>query len=433
MKKIFVSIIFVLFILECSPFVTEQERDKNINYKNSSDTFLYNAVPHDGSADITDRYKDGINNFSVNLLDKLYSSTEMTNKNIVISPFSISRNLSTVAEGCSTNAKSQIVNVLGGEGTLEDAKMALSELLYADDSIIFQSADALYFDKNKYTLKDGFKESIKTNYGVYIEGADFTDISGTVSIINDWISTNTAGYITDYLNADDITEESVGFVFNAVYFKAAWTSPFDATLTYKDTFHSSTVDVSADFMVSDYQHQISNRDNYDNAVIYYGKNEKYYFYLDIYMPTKISMTDFIENELVNALNEDKATSSTLVYGSLKMPKFDFITNTDLTPILKDMGITDIFDYTTTPVTNMFNENDPLYPFYIQRINHRAGIKTDEEGTVAFAVTESDVWFGASGGPSDEVFLNRPFVYCIRAGSNGLVLFAGVVENPLLND
>jgi serine protease inhibitor len=32
-------------------------------------------------------------------------------------------------------------------------------------------------------------------------------------------------------------------------------------------------------------------------------------------------------------------------------------------------------------------------------------------------------------PTEEVIFNQPFVYFIRAGENGLVLFAGIMNNP----
>ena len=64
--------------------------------------------------------------------------------------------------------------------------------------------------------------------------------------------------------------------------------------------------------------------------------------------------------------------------------------------------------------------------YIDQIMHKAGIKTDEEGTVAYAVTIAAMLATCA---STDIILNKPFVYFIRAGKNGLVLFAGVVNNP----
>ena len=54
----------------------------------------------------------------------------------------------------------------------------------------------------------------------------------------------------------------------------------------------------------------------------------------------------------------------------------------------------------------------------------------ESALVAYAVTVSS---GAAGSAeidaSPEVVLDRPFVCLIRAGETGLVLFAGMVNNP----
>jgi serine protease inhibitor len=95
-----------------------------------------------------------------------------------------------------------------------------------------------------------------------------------------------------------------------------------------------------------------------------------------------------------------------------------------------MGITGAFDPNVSEITGMAfdkvsRENSALY---IQLIRHIAGIKTDEEGTVAYAVTVTAMGAGAAE-VSPDVVLDRPFVYFIRAGESGLVLFAGVVNNP----
>ena len=66
--------------------------------------------------------------------------------------------------------------------------------------------------------------------------------------------------------------------------------------------------------------------------------------------------------------------------------------------------------------------------FIDTIVHCAGIRTDEEGTEAYAATV----IGAAGtgmSPTEEITFNKPFVYFIRAGENGLILFAGIMNNP----
>ncbi|MBN1308651.1 MAG: hypothetical protein JXA18_12075 [Chitinispirillaceae bacterium] len=49
--------------------------------------------------------------------------------------------------------------------------------------------------------------------------------------------------------------------------------------------------------------------------------------------------------------------------------------------------------------------------------------------MAYAVTVLGLAAGAAGPTSPDIILDRPFVYFIRAGATGLILFAGVVNNP----
>ena len=49
--------------------------------------------------------------------------------------------------------------------------------------------------------------------------------------------------------------------------------------------------------------------------------------------------------------------------------------------------------------------------------------------MAYAVTVTAMGATSAGPGSPDVVLDHPFVCFIRAGATGLVLFAGVVNNP----
>ena len=114
-----------------------------------------------------------------------------------------------------------------------------------------------------------------------------------------------------------------------------------------------------------------------------------------------------------------------------MPKFFFENEIDLEPILQSMGVNGVFDQGIGEITGMasYKNTQDTAGLYVECIIHKAGIKTDEEGTVAYAVTVTGVTDYAAGSTSPDIILDRPFVYFIRAGATGLVLFAGVVDNP----
>ncbi|MGE5671581.1 MAG: serpin family protein, partial [Fibrobacterota bacterium] len=186
--------------------------------------------------------------------------------------------------------------------------------------------------------------------------------------------------------------------------------------------------VIVDMMGSDYNFSTYKDSAYHNVKVYYGTTGKDYFYLDIYMPVKGSIETFLDSFCQTAI----ATNSTNLSGALRMPKFFFDSDLDLVPSLKKLGIHEAFNPLTQEITGIATyKNESVTTLYIQSVNQYAKIKTDEEGTKAVAVTNTIMGDGAcaNGGDAPDIILDKPFVYFIRAGQNGLVLFSGVVNKP----
>lgn len=417
-----VFIILILFsFLNCIRDSENRDEKENRNLKNNYSTFIYNMIPENSNAQVSAEYSKAMNTFSINLLREVYNTENFSNKNLVLSPFSISRNLAVLTEGTTGASKQELLDVLGGQVALDDAKNALAQLLYADKSIVFQCADAFWINSNSFSIKTAFRDKIADKYGVETIGLDFNDASGTAKTINNWISKNTNKYINNVLKENDITPQTAAYLTNAVYFEADWTSPFDISKTSNYPFSAPDGSVEVDMMISRCYHETYITDQYKNAKLYYGTNNINFFYLDIYMPTTITCKEFISKHSLTAL----ANKDTKLIGSLKMPKFFFTTKIGLIPTLKQLGINRIFNPLKSEITEMVDGR-----LFVSQINHQAGIKTDEEGTKAFAVTITKMKdIAAAGDPSPDVVLDNPFVYFIRAGENGLVLFAGVVNNP----
>jgi serpin B len=282
-------------------------------------------------------------------------------------------------------------------------------------------------DSTKYSLLPSFRDTANRKYGVEATGLDFGNVQGSVAAMNQWIADNTANRITNAVKERYITPLTALFVTSTIYFEADWTSPFDVTKTEPCPFSAPTGTVQVPMMTSTYLHQTRKTGDYENVKIYYGTDDKKFFYLDVYMPVGISVEEFIAQKCLEALGSRDSTG----FGGLKMPKFFFENEIDLKPVLKNMGVNGVFDPDKSEVIGMAfdKRTQDSAQLYLDLIMHTAGIKTDEEGTVAYAVTVSGMAPGSVEEISPDVVLDRPFVYFIRAGANGLVLFAGVVNNP----
>lgn len=403
-------------------------QNSNQHHKNSTSTFIYNVIPEGGHAEISVEYSAAINTFSINLLKTVYSNSEYLNKNVILSPFSVGRNLAVIAEASRGDSRQELLEALGGQKALDDAKAALTELLYADNSVVFQCADAIWVNSSKYSVIESFRSTANSKYGLEVDELNFDDASNAINTINDWIKKNTNHKIYDVLKADDLTEITAAMVTNAVYFEADWASPFDITKTQPYEFHSPDGPVMVDMMASNYYHETRKTDTYENTKLYYGSNSADYFFLDVYMPITISLQKFLQDSCLAALTQNDTTSFN--QGQIKMPKFFFTTRCNLAEMLKQMGVKRIFDPLIGEITGMIQKKDgELSLFFIEKMMHEAAIKTDEEGTKAYAVTLSNIGDTSAPPDSPDVIFDRPFVYFIRAGANGLVLFAGVVNNP----
>lgn len=399
---------------------TEFVRPNQDGVSGEASTFIYNAIPEDASAAISPEYSKAINQFAINFLTAAYKRVETPGTNLVLSPYSIHRNLSVLTEGASSNTRKELIEALGGEVALEDAKSALSKLLYSDKTVRFNCADALWFDADSIALKESYQKIVKEKYGVHTAALSFANMPAVIETINKWVSQNTEHKIPKMLSDTDFPDATLLVLANAIYFKADWASPFNILSTKQDFFYTGTDSVLTSMMYSNYSHDIYKTDTYENVRLNYGTNSKDFFYLDIYMPTTISVETFLEEYALNAISETKE----MRMGELYMPKFFIWSSLKCKPILQEIGIHDAFDSLKSRIDGIA-ENRNLY---VSTVIHKAGIKTDEEGTEAYAATVTGCGTSVDGG-GDTVTLNRPFVFFIRAGGTGLTLFSGVVHNP----
>jgi serpin B len=416
----------MLCILQCANHDV-RSRDSNRNLNNATSTFIYNAIPPGAHDEVSVEYSRAINTFSVNLLNTVYTTSDFLGKNLILSPFSVSRNLAVLADASSGQTRQEMLDVLGGQKALDDARTALGELLYADKSVVFQCADAIWVNSTMYSIVETFRDTAQYKYGVKTAELNFDDASAAATTINGWVNQNTNYKISSIVEPGDFSGITAAVVANAVYFEADWTSPFDVTKTHAQTFTSPDGPVMVDMMESDYRHDTYKTDTYENAKLYYGTNSADYFYLDLYMPKSMSIEQFLRDSCLAALSRHDSTSR----GSVQIPKFFFTTRCDLIPVLKTLGVHRAFDPVAAEITGMVRRigggNQPLY---IMKMIQQAGIKTNEEGTEAYAATVSIAGTTSAAPPSPDVVFDKPFVYFIRAGKNGLVLFSGVVSKPI---
>lgn len=114
--------------------------------------------------------------------------------------------------------------------------------------------------------------------------------------------------------------------------------------------------------------------------------------------------------------------------NVSLPKFETECSTELSDVLKSMGMTDAFDSSAADFSGMGSSKDG--PLYISKVLHKTFLTLDEQGTKAGAATAVEMESGSSAGDSQdpkEVILDRPFLYLIIDCTANLPLFIGTAD------
>ncbi len=174
--------------------------------------------------------------FAFDLLRQI--TKEQPDKNIFISPFSVSTALQMVGDGAAGETKKEMQHVLKTDGLasadLNAACKSLNQSLNSQRDVILNLADGIWYQSG-FHLKPDFVADNRNYFQAELASVDFGNPK-SAQIINDWAEEKTRGKIKDV----------VGFPFppltrvilaNAIYFKGTWAKPFDESETKPHTFH----------------------------------------------------------------------------------------------------------------------------------------------------------------------------------------------------
>lgn len=363
------------------------------------------------------------NDFAFELFKEINKSEE--DKNLMISPLSVSAALAMTYNGAAGNTKEEIKNTLGFEGIQDDElnqafKDLQSLLLNMDKKTTFNIANSIWY-RDTYTLQDGFSSIIKDHYDGEIRPLDFTN-PGSNDIINDWVEDKTENKIRDLVG--EISSDQVMFLINAIYFKATWKYRFKESNTAPQPFYLADGSVvQREAMYSDQLRSLYAVDeDFQYISLPYGNEQ---FYMSIILPHADRSIDEIINQMdaakISSLVERADTSSAPLY----LPKFKLEYKKVLNEPLQALGINDAF--VNADFSGFFADAGQLN---VSEVNHKTFIEVDEEGTEAAAATSVGVFTRASSSTASQpIIINRPFVFLIMEKSSQNILFVGKIMDP----
>jgi serpin B len=346
-------------------------------------------------------------------------------KNMLISPLSIYLALAMTTNGANNATILEMEKVLGlNTSQLNEFCGSLYSRYNEQDNNkkYVSTSNSIWYNQKAIDLGEPKETFLKTNakyYGADIYKSDFD--KRTIKDINNWVNNKTEGMIEEII--DDLSSDSVMNLVNTVLFKAKWKNK-----SYKYRTYS----------FKDYQGNVKNAEFFDDETYEYFYSDKAkafmqrfetgnsnFAFLGILPNTVVSIDEYVNNfngnELYTLLNNVNKTSTV----NTRIPKFSYDYSVYLNKSLKSMGMETAFSPTNADFSNMYdlkNQN-----IYISSVFHKTKIELTKEGVSAAAATVVDM--AKSGQPINEVnlYLDRPFMYCIMDMDYKVPLFIGVVN------
>jgi len=353
------------------------------------------------------------NEFAWKLLRKVWDD-DKGGKSFIISPISVQYALGMLGNGADPEIAARLADVLGYEGmeaiNAYCAKM-IACLPQVDTSLTLALANGVLLDE-RYTLKKPFKTAVEDHYDALVESMPFSQPEAVREKVNGWCSQHTYGRIKEVL--DQVDPDAFLYLMNAIYFNGKWSSPFEASATRDEKFHT----LSGKTRKVKMMHQtfalmgVGENDLCQTVSLSYGRGR---FAMNIYLPKKSTDLPLLMKDPVQ-----KFTKGGLCRVILSLPAFETEYRNDIKDLLGEMGLP------MTPYDEIV-EKAP-YPPTIGGVIHKANITVNESGTEAAAVTVIEMKLGAALGapepPTVYFTADHPFLYTLTETSTGAILFTG---------
>jgi serpin B len=399
-------------------------------FKQDSTIINNNQNQQQNSIIIANGVVDANNQFAMDLYSK-YKSKE---GNMFFSPYSISSALAMTYEGAKGKTAEEMQAVLhlpkDKEKIHSDFVSINNELNKADKTYKLSVANALWAQKD-YTFIDAYFNIVDDYYSGKVTNLDFkTDTETSRVTINNWVEDKTNDKIKDLIPKGILTINTRLVLTNAIYFKANWSSQFDAEDTWDGQFKlNSGQTVEARMM---------GKTSYYN----YGETNDLQILEMDYLGNDISMLIILPkenniNQIENIFSQErlKAWKNDMKNEKVEvsLPKFKFETKYLMAEDLKEMGMPTAFKYPDADFTGISppTAESPNGELYIGEVIHQTFIEVAEYGTEAAAATAERMDSGAAG-PTEELKIftaDHPFIFIIQQKDTGNLLFMGRVSDP----
>ena len=343
---------------------------------------------------------------------------ETETKNVLISPLSILYVMAMVSNGA--DDQEAVRNFWGDVDGLHINEFMLeyAGMMPQGEDYKLQLANSVWFtEDDRFTVNQDFLRTVKNHYDADAYQAPFNE--ETCKDINEWVEWKTDGMIKDIL--DEIPEDAVMYLINALAFEAEWLSTYDETQVRKGTFTKADgTQQKVDFMYDTVGTYLE--DEKATGFVRYYKGMKYAF--AAMLPGEgITPEEYIaslDGEALNAMLKNPVNTSVVT----SIPVFQAEYDVEMKDILGKAGY---------PAYGTFNGvgTSTRGDIVIERILHKTFIQVGPQGTKAGAATVVEMTDECAPYEPEkpkEVHLDRPFVYMLIDCERGIPFFIGVTHD-----
>ncbi|MEN9203648.1 MAG: serpin family protein [Thermostichus sp. DG02_3_bins_51] len=370
------------------------------------------------------------------LLDQLLQ--QRPQENLLFSPLSIHLALSMVYNGASGDTQAAMAKVLAVE------ELSLTQLNWANaqqmhrliepshplpipgsqekqPQVQVRIANGLWVDQS-LTLQPQFLQASASYYQALVNRVDLGS-QQTVEDINTWVADRTEGKIDRLV--ERLSREDLMVLLNAIYFKGEWSQPFDPARTQMQPFtRADGSQVEVPMMARSGRYGYLETEQVQVVRLPYGQGE---LEMVVLLPRQGVDPETLRADLTPETWAEWTGSLPERAGSVQLPRFSLAYETDLVPVLEQLGMGIAFS-NQADFTALTPE-----PVRLSRVVHKAVIEVNEEGSEAAAAT--GVILSRTSIDREEPFqfvADRPFWFAIKDSQTQAVLFMGAVADPQPN-
>lgn len=383
------------------------------------------AKPAAPAAQIDQRVADAGARFGLSLLKELRKAAP--DENIFISPASVSLILSLTLNGAAGETRDGMLQALELKGLTADEVNAANQALQSvlanpDPKVQLSVANSIWY-RQELKLKAGLAEVAKNAYKAEIKPLDFAKADAPKQI-NQWVQKQTRDKIDGVV--DEIPNDAVMYLINALYFNGTWKKQFDPKLTREAPFiHTDGSTKQHPFMSMNDRFRYYGDDRFRAVALPYGEGR---ISLYVLLPAKEVGLDGLLTHLTPERWAELMTRMPAQEGIVELPKVKLAYNTKLNDAVKALGMERALTPGQADFSGLFEGHGT--DLYISNIIHKTYLDLNEKGTEAAAVTSVEVRLTSA--PANGPFrmtVDRPFLLAIRDDQTGALLFIGTITSP----